>query len=80
MYVPEKVIREVWVGTSHSDPKKIEDTFPLAITYMGDPKDASLARIKKYLQDHYNDVDVEKLVIFFIYTAPMFNILLKILV
>lgn len=57
----KKVIREIWVGTSHSDPKKIEDTFPLAITYMGDPKDASLSRIKKYLQDHYNDVDLEKL-------------------
>jgi hypothetical protein len=35
------------------------DVFPLAITYMAEPKQASFAAIKKYLEKHYGQVDVD---------------------
>ncbi|XP_014773825.1 heterochromatin protein 1-binding protein 3 [Octopus bimaculoides] len=43
----------------HSTELKIEDTFPLAITFMSEPKEASVSRIKRYIQDFYPDVNAE---------------------
>ncbi|GAB1598895.1 heterochromatin protein 1-binding protein 3-like [Argonauta hians] len=43
----------------HSSDLKIEDTFPLAITFMSEPKEASVSRIKRYIQDFYPDVNAE---------------------
>lgn len=40
----------------HGNPKKIEDTFPLAITFQSAPKTASLVKIRRYIQDHYNEI------------------------
>lgn len=50
-----------WQGTAsiHSDPQSVSDTFALAITYMSDPKDASVGKIKKYIADHYPKTDVD---------------------
>ncbi|ELT96877.1 hypothetical protein CAPTEDRAFT_224518 [Capitella teleta] len=46
----------------HSEPEKISDCFQMAMTFMSDPKLASVSRIKKYILDHYHqDVDMEKL-------------------
>ena len=39
----------------HSDPQRIEETFPMAMTYMVEPKEASVSRIKKYILDYYKD-------------------------
>jgi hypothetical protein len=37
------------------------DTFQMALTFMSDPKEASVSRIKKYILDHYHqDVDPDK--------------------
>lgn len=45
----------------HSEPQKVEDTFFMAMTYMSDPKETSVARIKKYILDHYkNDISIDK--------------------
>lgn len=47
---------------AHSEPQHIEDTFPLAMTYNSEPKEASVAKIRKYLKDFYkDDVSIEKL-------------------
>ncbi|KAK3092125.1 hypothetical protein FSP39_025397 [Pinctada imbricata] len=43
----------------HAEPTKVEDTFPMAITYMGDPKEASVTKIKFYIETHYPDVDTD---------------------
>ncbi|XP_005106861.1 heterochromatin protein 1-binding protein 3 [Aplysia californica] len=40
---------------SHGSPQKIEDTFPLAITYQSAPKTASIPRIRKYITEKYGD-------------------------
>ncbi|XP_033746136.1 heterochromatin protein 1-binding protein 3-like [Pecten maximus] len=46
-------------ASMHSDPQSVSDTFSLAITYMSDPKDASVSKIKKYIADHYPDTNIE---------------------
>lgn len=38
---------------------KIEDTFSLAITFMSEPKEASVSRIRRYIQDYYPEVNAE---------------------
>lgn len=38
----------------HSDPQKIEETFPLAMTFMAEPKKASFSVIEKYIDKNYN--------------------------
>ena len=45
----------------HSDPQRIEDTFPLAMVFMTEPKTASIKKIGKYLSRYYdvNDADAE---------------------
>ena len=46
----------------HSDPQKVEDAFPLAITYQSDPKECSASKIKQYISKYYHvDVNPEKL-------------------
>ena len=45
----------------HSDPRKIEDTFPLAMTFMAEPKKAHFSTINKYLDKYYRlDVTPDK--------------------
>lgn len=46
-------------GDPHSNPEKIDDTFPLAFTYSSEPKEASYRKILKYLSDYYPSVNVE---------------------
>ncbi|KAL5019134.1 hypothetical protein ScPMuIL_004856 [Solemya velum] len=50
-----------WRGEAlrHSEPEKIEDAFPLAITYMSEPKDASVGKIRHYISSYYPNVNVE---------------------
>ncbi|KAK3609640.1 hypothetical protein CHS0354_028844, partial [Potamilus streckersoni] len=48
-------------AAKHSDPQKIEDIFPLAVTYQSEPKEASGARIKQYIKDNYGDVNIDRL-------------------
>ena len=43
----------------HGDPKRLEDTFYLGMTFMSEPKEASVNRIKKYIQENYQDVNVD---------------------
>ncbi|XP_056018207.1 heterochromatin protein 1-binding protein 3-like [Ostrea edulis] len=43
----------------HGDPTKIEDTFPMALTYMCDPKEASIGKISKYINRYYPAVDTQ---------------------
>ena len=38
----------------HSTPQRVKDIFPLALTYMSEPKIASARRIKQYLEDYYD--------------------------
>jgi hypothetical protein len=46
---------EKWAkhASKHSDPEKVEDVFPLAITYQSDPKEASGGKIKSYISKYY---------------------------
>lgn len=44
---------------NHSEPQHIEEIFPLAMTYMSEPKEASTAKIKKYLEKYYGKTDIE---------------------
>lgn len=45
----------------HSDPQRIEDTFPLAMTYMCEPKEASAKKIQRYIENYYqSDISMEK--------------------
>ena len=46
-------------GDPHSNPEKIDDTFPLAFTYSSEPKEASFRKIMKYLIDNYPSVNVD---------------------
>ncbi|CAG5118266.1 unnamed protein product [Candidula unifasciata] len=39
----------------HGNPEKMEDIFPLAITYQSAPKAASLPKIRKYIQEKYGE-------------------------
>ncbi|XP_071128994.1 heterochromatin protein 1-binding protein 3-like [Mytilus edulis] len=49
-----------WEKTDpHSNPEKIDDTFPLAFTYCSEPKEASFGKIKKYLVENYPSVNAE---------------------
>lgn len=61
--LPEKV--EVWARSDvsrHSDPQHVEDTFPLAITYQSDPKEATVVRIRNYISKFYrNEVSSDRL-------------------
>ncbi|XP_067673713.1 heterochromatin protein 1-binding protein 3-like [Haliotis asinina] len=43
----------------HAAPLKIEDTFPLAMTYMCEPKQTSFGKIRKYITENYPHVDTE---------------------
>lgn len=51
-----KIIKKVsgYSRWPHGDPKKIEDTFPLAICYQSAPKAVGTKMIRKYILDHYN--------------------------
>ena len=40
----------------HGNPKKLEDTFPLAITFQSAPKTASIVKIRRYIQDYYHQI------------------------
>ena len=52
-----------WRGpVVHSDPHRIEDTFYMALTYMNEPKQASVLRIAKYLAKYYGEHDNDKYV------------------
>lgn len=47
---------------AHSEPQHIEDTFALAMTYNSEPKEASVAKIRKYIKDFYkDDISIDKL-------------------
>ena len=37
----------------HSNPQRVRDCFPLAMTFMSEPKIASVRRIKTYMEDYY---------------------------
>ncbi|XP_045212181.2 nucleolar protein dao-5-like [Mercenaria mercenaria] len=55
---------EKWArsASKHSDPEKVEDVFPLAITYQSDPKEASGGKIKSYIGKYYfKDISNDKL-------------------
>ena len=43
----------------HSDPAKIEDTFPLAITFGTEPKQCSFRKIANYISEYYPDTNVD---------------------
>lgn len=38
----------------HSDPEKVEDALPLAITFQSDPKEATGGKIKSYIAKYYH--------------------------
>ena len=50
-YSSEKPVSRSYIV--HSDPLKIEDTFPLAMTFMAEPKKARFMTIAKYLDKYY---------------------------
>lgn len=39
----------------HSDPQRVEDAFYMAMTYMVEPKEASVRRIFKYIAEYYKE-------------------------
>ena len=43
----------------HSDPQRVEDTFQMAMTYMNEPKTASVTAMKKYISRHFDVDDIE---------------------
>lgn len=43
----------------HGNPSRIEDVFPMALTYMSDPKEASIRKISKYMEKYYPEVDTD---------------------
>lgn len=43
----------------HSDPQRIEDCFAMALTFMGEPKEASVLKIKKYIEEHYDPSNLD---------------------
>ena len=56
--------KKMWArgeAAKHSDPHKVEEALPLAITYQSDPKEASGSRIKQYITQHYGDCNIDKL-------------------
>ncbi|KAL8607568.1 hypothetical protein ACOMHN_003487 [Nucella lapillus] len=40
-------------------PQMLNDVFPLAMTYMAEPKEASFGRIRKYLEKYYGKLDID---------------------
>lgn len=44
----------------HGNPARIEDVFPMALTYMSDPKEASVRKISKYIEKYYPEVDTNE--------------------
>jgi len=48
---PKKPTRKFII---HSEPLRVSECFPLAFTYMSEPKQASVAKIKKYVKKYYN--------------------------
>ena len=59
-----KELSEKWLrkASHHSDPHHVEDVFPLAMTYQGDPKEASVSKIKAYIAKYYHyEVSLDKL-------------------
>ncbi|KAI8796649.1 heterochromatin protein 1-binding protein 3 isoform X1 [Biomphalaria glabrata] len=52
---PKKIEKVTYSHIRHGNPEKIEDTFPLAITYQSAPKAASTVRIRKYIQEKYGE-------------------------
>jgi len=52
---PKKVHHVKYSEIMHGSPQKIEDTFPLAITYQSAPKAVGIARIRKYVLDKYGN-------------------------
>lgn len=44
----------------YGDPQHIEDTFPLAVTYNTEPKQASARKIVKYVEQYYAGSNEEK--------------------
>lgn len=53
------VVEDYYVA--HSEPQHIEDTFALAMTYNSEPKEASVAKIRKYIKDFYkDDISIDK--------------------
>lgn len=60
----KKKPEEKWARSAsrHSDPERVEDVFPLAITYQSDPKEATGGKIKSYIAKYYHtDVSNDKL-------------------
>lgn len=43
----------------HSGLKTLNDIFPLAMTYMAEPKEASFVRIRKYLERYYDQTNID---------------------
>ena len=43
----------------HANPFRVEDTFPLALTFMSEPKEASVNKIKRYIMENYPDCNIE---------------------
>lgn len=52
----KKVEKVSYTSINHGDPQKIEDTFPLAITYQSAPKAVAATRIRKYIQEKYDEI------------------------
>ncbi|XP_062586947.1 heterochromatin protein 1-binding protein 3-like [Saccostrea cucullata] len=46
-------------AAKHGDPSKIEDIFPMALTYMSDPKETPLKKIIKYIDKFYPEVNID---------------------
>ena len=44
-------------AAKHGDPSRIEDIFPMALTYMSDPKEAPARKIISYINKYYPEVD-----------------------
>ncbi|GFN79902.1 heterochromatin protein 1-binding protein 3-like [Plakobranchus ocellatus] len=50
---PKKLEKCNLMRIAHADPKKIEDTFPMAITFQSAPKTANIVKIRRYIQEQY---------------------------
>jgi len=45
----------------HSAPQRVEDAFMLAMTFMVEPKEASVKKILKYVTEYYEkDLSIER--------------------
>ncbi|KAH9519995.1 hypothetical protein Btru_071430 [Bulinus truncatus] len=52
---PKKTEKVTYSHIRHGLPEKMEDIFPLAITYQSAPKTAGTARIRRYIQEKYEE-------------------------